>query len=51
MIGRATPDRQEVKVLFGLARQLRWIAAKAWGQPLPAEDVDDSDEVQPQSDH
>jgi tRNA/rRNA methyltransferase len=28
LIGRAQPTRQEVKLLFGLARQLRWVAAR-----------------------
>ena len=35
LLGRAAPDQQEIKVLFGLARQLHWIAAKAWGQDPP----------------
>jgi tRNA/rRNA methyltransferase len=33
LIGRAQPTQMEVKVLLGLARQLRWIAGQAAGQP------------------
>src|SRR5262249_55934603 len=34
LIGRAGPTAMEVDLLFGLARQLRWIAARA---PKPTE--------------
>jgi tRNA/rRNA methyltransferase len=35
LIGRAGPTTMEVKVLLGLARQLRWIAAQAGRGPKP----------------
>jgi tRNA/rRNA methyltransferase len=38
LIGRAGPTSMEVDVLFGLARQLRWLAARA----RPAESGDDA---------
>ncbi len=38
LIGRAGPTPMEVKVLLGLARQLRWIAAQAGRGDLPEQD-------------
>jgi tRNA/rRNA methyltransferase len=43
LIGRAQPTRQEVKLLFGLARQLSWVAARLSGDER--QDGDDGREA------
>jgi tRNA/rRNA methyltransferase len=37
LIGRARPTAMEVDLLFGLARQLRWIAGQAKRRPSPSD--------------
>ncbi len=38
LIARARPSPNEVRILFGLARQLRWVAGHGAAKPAPDED-------------
>jgi tRNA/rRNA methyltransferase len=40
LISRARPSPNEVRILFGLARQLRWVAEHGAATPAPDEDAD-----------
>jgi tRNA/rRNA methyltransferase len=41
LIARARPSPNEVRILFGLARQLRWVAEHGVSTPPPAPDASD----------